>query len=200
VIWTAPAPISASAVLVLRSISSFRGQAGVVSSIVNATSVPVIAMSLTMLSVTMSRPSSGSWTLRRASKIAPSVMAGIGSRTSADRDWISAGAASISSSYSGTAGTACERARPSASEACLPVNCANFASGNGQRRENRTQATVVATHLAFLTPRSCDTYSRTTGDDLEEIDVRASDCPPECVPDHVGLVPSFRRFGRAASV
>src|SRR4051812_36534997 len=35
-------------------------------------------MSLTMLRVTMSRPSSGSWTVRRASKIAPSVSTGMG--------------------------------------------------------------------------------------------------------------------------
>jgi hypothetical protein len=37
--------------------------------------------------VTMSRPSSGSWTLRRASKMAPSVRAGIGGLTSTDHGW-----------------------------------------------------------------------------------------------------------------
>ena len=90
VMSTLPAPIADNADRVLRSISSLRGQAGVVSSIVKATSAPSIEISLTMLSVTMSRPSSGSWTSRRASKMAPSVRVGIGYLTSAKRLGISA--------------------------------------------------------------------------------------------------------------
>ena len=65
---------------VLPSISSLSGQAGVVSSIVNATASPSMTIDLTMSSVTMSRPSSGSWTARRASSTAPSVMTVMRSR------------------------------------------------------------------------------------------------------------------------
>ena len=72
------APIPLSTARALPSISSLSGQAGVVSSIVNATAVPSMATSLTISSVTMSRPSSGSWTARSASMTALSVMVGIG--------------------------------------------------------------------------------------------------------------------------
>src|SRR4029078_13686385 len=85
---------------------SFSGQAGVVSSIVNATLDPSIAIDLTMLRVTMSRPSSGSWTWRRASRIVASVSVGIGDRGPLDRrrvpGLLTAGA-SISASYRGRA-------------------------------------------------------------------------------------------------
>ncbi len=70
--WSTPIPERTD--LVLPSISSLSGQAGVVSSIVKATASPSMTIDFTMSSVTMSRPSSGSWTLRRASRTAPSVM------------------------------------------------------------------------------------------------------------------------------
>ena len=54
----------------LRSISSLSGQAGVVSSIVKRRPSPSMTTSLTMSRVTMSRPSSGSWTVRSASMTA----------------------------------------------------------------------------------------------------------------------------------
>ena len=73
VISTSAAPIPTRAARAFVSISSLSGQAGVVSSIVKATFGPSITIPLTMLRVTMSRPSSGSWTVRRASKTAPSV-------------------------------------------------------------------------------------------------------------------------------
>ena len=63
---------------VLPSISSLSGQAGVVSSIVKATAEPSMTMSLTISRVTMSRPSSGSWTARRASMTVVSVRLGMG--------------------------------------------------------------------------------------------------------------------------
>ena len=50
----------------------------VVSSIVSATADSRITTSLTMPRVMMSLPSSGSWTVRSASLIAPSVRAGMG--------------------------------------------------------------------------------------------------------------------------
>jgi hypothetical protein len=80
VMSTASAPMDRTAVLTFRSISSLSGQAGVVSSMVNAILDPSIARSLTMLSVTMSRPSSGSCTVRRTSKIASGVSWIIGGR------------------------------------------------------------------------------------------------------------------------
>ena len=67
------APMPARTARALPSISSLSGQAGVVSSIVKATRCPSMAIDLTISSVTMSRPSSGSWTARRASRTAPSV-------------------------------------------------------------------------------------------------------------------------------
>ncbi len=72
-IRASPTPIAASAARAFTSISSLSGQAGVVSSIVSATSVARDLDSRTMFRVTRSRPSSGSWTVRRASRIAPSV-------------------------------------------------------------------------------------------------------------------------------
>ena len=74
VIWTSLTPIPARTERVLPSISSLSGQAGVVSSIVKATASPSMTIDLTMSRVTMSRPSSGSWTARSASRTAPSVM------------------------------------------------------------------------------------------------------------------------------
>ena len=67
-------PTGASALRTSVSISSLSGQAGVVSSIVNATADPSIARSLIMLRVTRSPPSSGSWTVRRAARTVASVM------------------------------------------------------------------------------------------------------------------------------
>ena len=74
VIWMSLAPMSVRTERAFCSISSFRGQAGVVSSIVNATRESSIAIDLTISRVTMSRPSSGSCTARSASRTAPSVI------------------------------------------------------------------------------------------------------------------------------
>src|SRR5450759_528790 len=71
-------PTAASTRRTSTSISSLSGQAGVVSSIVKATSDPSITRSLTMPRVTRLPPSSGSWTVRRASRTAASEMALIG--------------------------------------------------------------------------------------------------------------------------
>ena len=60
------------------SISSLSGHAGVVSSMVNATAGPSMTIDLTMSRVTMSRPSSGSWTSRSASRMVASVRVVIG--------------------------------------------------------------------------------------------------------------------------
>jgi hypothetical protein len=100
VIATSLAPSARSSRRAFASISSFSGQAGVVSSIVKATDEPSIAIDLTISSVTMSRPSSGSWTRRSASRMAASVRAvmragDLGSGT-ADGSLLTAGA-SISS-------------------------------------------------------------------------------------------------------
>ena len=73
VISIVSAPMACRAARALPSISSLSGQAGVVSSIVNATRLPSMATPLTMLRVSMSRPSSGSWTVRKAAWIASSV-------------------------------------------------------------------------------------------------------------------------------
>ena len=77
VISTVSAPIAVSTALALPSISSLSGQAGVVSSIVKAIAAPSMATSLTISRVTMSRPSSGSWTARSASMTALSVRVGM---------------------------------------------------------------------------------------------------------------------------
>ena len=71
-------PTGSSARRTSDSIWSLSGQAGVVSSIVNATSAPSITRSRIMLRVTRSPPSSGSWTVRRASRTVASEIAVIG--------------------------------------------------------------------------------------------------------------------------
>ena len=78
VMSTRSTPIAPSTARVFPSISSLSGQAGVVSSIVKATAEPSMTTSLTISSVTMSRPSSGSWTARRASMTAVSVRLDMG--------------------------------------------------------------------------------------------------------------------------
>ncbi len=57
------------------SIWSLSGQAGVVSSMVKATLVPLMTRSRIMFRLTRSPPSSGSWTVRRAARTSDSVMA-----------------------------------------------------------------------------------------------------------------------------
>ena len=64
--------------MAFRSISSLSGQAGVVSSIVMRRRSRRSTTFLTMSRVTMSRPSSGSWTVRSASMTASWVRLGIG--------------------------------------------------------------------------------------------------------------------------
>ncbi len=78
VMSTESAPIERTADWAFASISSLRGQAGVVSWMVKATLLPSMTTSLTMSRVMMSRPSSGSWTVRSTSRMAPSVSSIIG--------------------------------------------------------------------------------------------------------------------------
>ena len=187
----------ARATLTLRSISSLSGQAGVVSSIVNATSAPSIAISLTMFRVTMSRPSSGSWTLRRASKMAPSVRAGIGSWTSAIADGISTASASISSSYSEIARDGRRvpsRCRSAASG--LPERAIYEADPVARRANLARRSAVVVAHLGFLTPLTGDTYPRLADGD-QGVPARP------CRPRHARAAPRRRcpgSVGRAVRV
>ena len=68
-------PIPSRAARISRSMTSFKGQAGVVSSIMKLALSPSRVISLTISNVTMSRPSSGSWTPERAWRTAASVVA-----------------------------------------------------------------------------------------------------------------------------
>ena len=65
-IFTCSAPAARRAAVTSFSMRSFNGQAGVVNSMFTITVPPSMRTSLTMLSVTMSLKSSGSWTLLRA--------------------------------------------------------------------------------------------------------------------------------------
>ncbi len=78
VMSTRSAPMAPRTERTFPSISSLSGQAGVVSSIVKATAEPSMTTPLTMSRVMMSRPSSGSWTARRASMTTFSVRSGMG--------------------------------------------------------------------------------------------------------------------------
>ena len=78
VMSTFVAPIAPSAALVVRSISSLSGQAGVVSSMVIDRAEPSMTTFLTMSRAIRSRPSSGSWTVRIASMTASWVRLSIG--------------------------------------------------------------------------------------------------------------------------
>ncbi len=80
VMSTLVAPIAPRAAFVVRSISSFSGQAGVVSSMVIDSAEPSMTTFLTISRLTRSRPSSGSWTVRIASMTASWVRLGIGGR------------------------------------------------------------------------------------------------------------------------
>jgi hypothetical protein len=71
-------PSGVSAWRMSPSIWSLRGQAGVVSSTVNATFPPSMARSRIMFRVTRSPPSSGSWTVRRAARTSASEIAIMG--------------------------------------------------------------------------------------------------------------------------
>ena len=84
VMSTFVAPIAPSAALVVRSISSLSGQAGVVSSMVIDRAEPSMTTFLTMSRAIRSRPSSGSWTVRIASMTASWVRLSIGDGPSQD--------------------------------------------------------------------------------------------------------------------
>ncbi len=136
------------------------GQAGVVSSIVRATLSPSITTSLTMLRVTMSRPSSGSWTVRRTSKMAPSerVMRLVGPRRRVAVPNIDGDCVDMANpSAIGRRGPRCE------SDGTVPTPIARIEPLiRDARHEFRIEDAVAAEHLGVLTPFAADTYPRPT--------------------------------------